>query len=71
MNRYVDEVERAFQLAQSGEYGTIGEIKKRLMAEGYWDDRIAGPLLLRQLRDLIKDTARQRVAAENPASPSG
>jgi hypothetical protein len=54
VNPCVDEVERAFQLAKTGLYQTIGEIKKKLIAEGYWGNRITGPVLMRQLRQELE-----------------
>jgi hypothetical protein len=47
-------IERAFQLARTGRYASIDELKKKLRAEGYSVATITGPTLLRQLRELIK-----------------
>ena len=58
------QIERAFQLAQSGNYRTIEEIKKRLAAEGYWGRHITGRVLLRQLRERLELSAPRR--EENP-----
>ena len=51
MNR-VTPLERAFELARSGECATVGEIRQRLKAEGLSGSQIEGPMLTRQLRDL-------------------
>jgi hypothetical protein len=47
-------IERAFQLARTGGYASIDDLKKKLRAEGYSVATITGPTLLRQLRELIK-----------------
>jgi hypothetical protein len=47
-------LERAFQLARSGEVSGLPEIRKILKREGYNRDQIEGRALTRQLTDLIK-----------------
>jgi hypothetical protein len=47
-------LERAFQLADSGAYKTVEQIKRALAAEGYAQSQIIGPSLRRQLRDRIR-----------------
>lgn len=47
-------IERAFQLAGTGDYGSVEDLKRKLRAEGYSVATITGPTLLRQLRELIK-----------------
>jgi hypothetical protein len=53
-------LERAFQLARSGEMSAIADIEKQLDREGY-DRKVVqgGPLLKGQLRKLIRE-ARER-----------
>jgi pimeloyl-ACP methyl ester carboxylesterase len=46
-------VERAFQLAGSGRYASVPDIKKQMMAEGYSVAQITGGALLKQLLALI------------------
>ncbi len=46
-------LERAFELARSGDCQSIQEIRERLRAEGHIDSQVTGPSLMRQLRDLI------------------
>lgn len=46
-------LERAFELAKSGDCGTVDDIRKRLKAEGYRSETVTGPTLLKQLRTLI------------------
>jgi hypothetical protein len=55
----VTTLERAFQLARSGQVSGLAEIVKALRREGYSPDQIQGRALRRQLADLIK-TARER-----------
>ena len=45
-------LERAFELARSGDYARPQDIRARLNAEGYDGAQIEGPSLLRQLREL-------------------
>lgn len=51
-------LERAFQLAKSGNVATIDALKHRLRAEGYSDATIKGKTLSKQLRALIHATQR-------------
>ena len=51
-------VERAFELAKSGRYVNVGEIKYRLHVEGHFADAITGTQLSEQLKAII-DTARK------------
>ncbi len=50
-------LERAFELAKSGEYSTVNIIKGKLKAEGYPLDEVDGKSLTAQLRALMKDAA--------------
>jgi hypothetical protein len=47
-------IERAFDLARSGKFTSITEVITTLAREGYVTSQIEGPLLKRQLKDLIK-----------------
>jgi hypothetical protein len=49
-------LERAFELAQSGDVDSLEELRLKLHAEGYHESRaqISGPALQRQLRDLMR-----------------
>jgi len=51
-------LERAFALARSGDCTGAHEIRKQLKAEGFPTDQLAGPTLLRQLRDLCLAATR-------------
>ena len=46
-------IEHAFELARSGKYVDVSEIIERLRFEGYVTETIAGPLLFRQLTDML------------------
>jgi hypothetical protein len=51
-------IERAFELAKSGQHVSVAEIKRRLRAEGYFAGQIEGRALIVQLKAAI-DTARK------------
>lgn len=53
-NPAVAVIERAFQLAKSGQYASVADIKKKLSAEGYSVATITGGVLLSQLRAFMK-----------------
>jgi len=59
MDYSVTALERAFQLAKSGECASVIELRKRLKDEGYSQQKIVGRSLLRQLETLIKSAAAQ------------
>lgn len=44
-------VERAFQLADEGDYSGVAGIRLAMIREGYAVDQLYGPQLMRQLRD--------------------
>lgn len=45
-------LERAFELARSGECASISDVRKRLKQEGLSVSQLEGPTLTRQLREL-------------------
>ena len=47
-------LERAFQMARSGKYASVAEIKKQLNNEGLSVKQVTGTVLLRQLKELIR-----------------
>ncbi len=53
-------LERAYQLADSGECRTVTEVKKRLQAEGY--DRIADQLYGRVVTNALRDRCAAALA---------
>jgi hypothetical protein len=54
MNQRMTALERAFQLARSGQVLTVSEIKTSLGREGYSTNQLDGPSLKRQLTGLIR-----------------
>lgn len=61
-------VERAYDLARSGEFSTVGAIKDRLKREGYSDiaGQLYGPTIQRALRDLCSQAQQQRASEDAP-----
>ena len=53
-------LERAFELADGGEYSGVAGIRLAMIKEGYSVDQLYGPLLMRQLRDRCAE-ARIRI----------
>lgn len=54
MDPNITTIERAFELAKSGKYNSVAEIKQKLQNEGYSLAQLEGRELARQLRELIK-----------------
>ena len=59
MTRRPTTIERAFQLARSGDHGTVASIRAQLKREGFPEvmSQTSGPMLFRQLR-AVRDLAR-------------
>jgi hypothetical protein len=57
MHEHTTTVERAFELARSGQFGTIKDVCQRLEQEGYSAKQIEGPILEDQIRELIRGAA--------------
>ena len=55
-------LERAFQLAKSGDCASVADLRKRLKSEGYSLQKIVGRSLSRQLETLIKAAATENHA---------
>lgn len=47
-------LERAFELARTGGFQKVRELRRRLQEEGYNAGQIEGPALLQQLREISK-----------------
>jgi hypothetical protein len=62
MDPKTTELERGFQLAESGDCRSVDEIRRKLIQEGYYATQITGKSLLRQLQALISAAldARQK-----------
>ena len=63
-------LERAFQLARSGNVVGLSDIIASLNREGYHANQIEGPLLKRQLADLIKAARKGSPNSDPPETPS-
>jgi hypothetical protein len=64
MDRNTTALERAFQLAKSGNVATIDALKRQLRAEGYSAATITGTTLAKQLRALIQASQRPEAPAD-------
>jgi ribosomal protein L29 len=53
MGKYPTPLERAFELARTGQYANISEIKSELDKEGLSTDQLSGTMLIRQIRQII------------------
>lgn len=54
MKPHMTALERAFELAKSGRFCSVSEIKSVVSREGYPTRQMEGPMLSRQLRALVK-----------------
>ncbi|HLW90772.1 MAG TPA: hypothetical protein VKS78_05660 [Roseiarcus sp.] len=54
MDHNLTSLERAFQLAKSGQVAGLDDIRAVLKREGYSADQVQGRQLARQLKELIK-----------------
>jgi len=61
-------IERAFELAQTGLFLQVEEIRERLRSEGYLTASITGPTLRGQLKLLIEAGKKSRWKAPPPPS---
>ncbi|HEV7277170.1 MAG TPA: hypothetical protein VGN80_12860 [Devosiaceae bacterium] len=59
MDQNKTSLERAFDLARSGDCRSVTEIRTRLKSEGYNESDITGGALLKQLRALIEARASE------------
>lgn len=63
MDSRTTELERAFQMAESGECRSTDEIRKRLVREGYYGSQVTGKTLQRQLQQIITAALKAKSAA--------
>jgi hypothetical protein len=56
MDRPNDPIARAFELATSGKFSSMTDIKSRLKSEGYSVATMDGRSLLKQIRAIIKNS---------------
>jgi hypothetical protein len=60
MDHSVTALERAFQIAKSGDCKSVADLKKQLQKEGYSLDKVSGWTLSKQLTALIKAARGRR-----------
>ena len=58
-------LERAFELAKSGQFTSVSDIKKQLGQEGFSPDQVTGRTLSTQLRDLMKIALAPKASEES------
>ena len=58
MNTRPTALERAFELAPSGSCQDLTDLRRKLQAEGYTRRLIEGRVLIRQLNEICKASAR-------------
>lgn len=56
-------LERAFEMARSGQFATLLELQRALGVEGYALRQLTGPALFEQLRTLMKTAKRDNSGA--------
>lgn len=57
-------IQRAFELARSGECSSIRDLRDRLTAEGFSASQLEGPTLIRQLREVLRGAKSAAIPAE-------
>lgn len=60
MDPNITALERAFQLARSGDYESVEGLKRQLSTEGYSASQVTGATLTKQLAALIREARAQR-----------
>jgi hypothetical protein len=71
MDQRMTALERAFQLARSASVAGLTEIIRSLERDGYSATQIEGPLLRRQLTDLIKAARTGGTSADRRSNLRG
>jgi hypothetical protein len=66
-------LERAFELARTGEYRRVKDLEKALAAEGYArsDPQLQGRSVRKQLRQLCRTTSAEVSTSRGEAAPVG
>jgi hypothetical protein len=64
-------LERAFELARSGRFGSVDHISQHLKNEGYDLDQFMGPVLRRQLRQTLDDAVLGAIGRTTTIIPEG
>jgi hypothetical protein len=68
MDPHITTLERAFQLAMSGQCRSVDEIKRKLNSEGYSAAQVTGKGLLSQLHNLIRQGSQTKRAEKAPVA---
>ena len=63
MNNRPTAIERAFELASTGYFQRVEEIRRAVTREGYPESHLDGPFLSKQLREAIKKAREERQGA--------
>jgi hypothetical protein len=66
IDRRITPLERAFQMARSGRFSKVADLIRSLEREGYSGSQVVGPVLRRQLFNLIKAARAERDARSDP-----
>jgi hypothetical protein len=61
-------IERAFEIAHSGDYAGVTQIRKQLVAERYDVAQLQCPVLMRQIRSACRTARADRAASDRPTS---
>ena len=61
MKPYTTALERAFELARSGRFFTVSELRSKLAQEGYHTDVMEGPVLIGQLKNAMEQSKARRL----------
>ena len=68
METDISVLERAFQLAATGRYDNVTQIKRQLDQEGYPTLQVSGPALFKQLKTEISYARRSAPSASGVAA---
>ncbi|KKC34595.1 hypothetical protein WH91_01715 [Devosia psychrophila] len=60
MENNITPLERAFELAKSGQFTNVADIKRHLGQEGLSSEQVTGRTLMNQLRELIRTAAEPK-----------
>jgi hypothetical protein len=63
-------LERAFELARSGKYTTLSELREALVAEDFNTAQLAGPSLRKQIRRMCVDAGKGTQTYVNGSQPT-
>ena len=61
----INVIERAYQLARTGEFAKVEHIERRLTREGYTSvaDHLGGKMMRRELNDMMRSARREKESA--------